>query len=79
MSKNYLKDGNFNKFIVIKNEDIDKYSTYTDLNDMDRILRNVRIGRLKEDKKANTYLVINTDESYAPEIVEILKTNGHWD
>lgn len=27
---------------------------------------------------APEYLVINTDEPYAPEIIEILKRNDHW-
>jgi hypothetical protein len=33
-------------------------------------------GKLPASK--NTYLVINTDEPYADEVIEILKRNGHW-
>jgi len=33
---------------------------------------------LPEEKRQNEYLVINTDEPYAEEIIEILKRNGHW-
>jgi hypothetical protein len=39
----------------------------------------VKMYRDALDKKENTYLVINTDEPYADEIIEILKKNGHWE
>jgi len=36
-------------------------------------------GRKMDGKPPfNNYIVINTDEPYAHEIVEILKKNGHW-
>ena len=39
-----------------------------------------KIGYTKEleGKKENTYLVINTDEPYADEVIAILKRHGHW-
>lgn len=37
-----------------------------------------RIDAGKQPASNNTYIVINTDEPYAPEVVEILKRYGHW-
>lgn len=31
-----------------------------------------------EKKEPHTYLVINRDEHYADEVIEILKRHGHW-
>jgi hypothetical protein len=39
----------------------------------------IRAGREKDGKNPNNkYLVINVDEPYADEVIEILKRNGHW-
>lgn len=71
-------EGMKQKFIVIKNEDIEKYLTTLAKEDLDDILFEIYHGRKRDGKKNNTYLVINTDEPYADEIIEILKRNGHW-
>jgi hypothetical protein len=74
-----LEGGNFNKFIVFKGEDADKYLPNHDLVDLGHILRQINDGRKKEGKSTNNkYLVINTDEPYADEVIAILKRNGHW-
>lgn len=79
MNKDFLQGGNFNKFIVIKNEDIEKYLTHKMKIDLWTCLAYINDGRYTHGKKDDsTYLVIDTDEPYAPEIVEILKKNGHW-
>jgi len=78
MSKDILQGGDFNKFVVIKNEDMDNYSTYSDINNIDMILLNIRSGRRKDNKALNNYIVINIDEEYAPEVIEILKRYKHW-
>ena len=40
----------------------------------------VSAGRAAEGKEpCPKYLVINTDEIYANEVIKILKRNGHWD
>jgi len=47
---------------------------------LSRILKNIRVSRIKFNKKpSNQYLVINIDEPYAGEVIEILKKNRHWD
>ncbi|MFC6545517.1 hypothetical protein [Cohnella cellulosilytica] len=37
-----------------------------------------RINAGKAPASNNSYIVINTDEPYTPQIVEILKRYGHW-
>lgn len=75
----FTSGGDFNKFTVIKNDDLKKYINQDDVLDLEIILE--EIGNRREDEgksRHNTYLVINTDEPYAPEIIEIIKRNGHW-
>ncbi|WP_229716811.1 hypothetical protein [Paenibacillus aceti] len=67
------------KFTVIKNEDVDKYLDDRDRSELSRILWKIEQGRYEEGKDAaNTYLVVNTDEPYAPEVIAIMKDHGHW-
>ena len=69
------EDGNFNKFVVINIKFLQRLSM-TDQLSLHRMIGklNKRIPEL--DKKR--YIVINQDESYADEVIEILKKNGHW-
>jgi uncharacterized Zn finger protein (UPF0148 family) len=74
-----LEGGKFDKFTVIKNEDVQKYIADQDKGALIEIQSNIEDGRLNEGRNiGNTYLVINTDEPYASEVIEILKRNGHW-
>ncbi|MDU5945475.1 hypothetical protein P4H94_26775 [Paenibacillus macerans] len=67
------------RFTVIKNEDVEKYLDARDKSELSRILWKIEQGRYEEGKEAvNKYLVVNVDESYAPEIIEIMKANKHW-
>ncbi len=75
---NFLDGGNFDKFLVLKWDDINRYLTRRDKDDLNECIEAVLDGRRMGGKPDNTYLVINTDEPYAHEIVEILKRNGHW-
>lgn len=77
--KKFLKGGKFDKFLVLKSDDIQRHLSDPDKMKLTELAEKVCDGRHKEGKPwSNTYLVINTDESYAPEIVEVLKRNGHW-
>jgi len=77
MSK--LKCGGLDKFIVIKRDDAQNFLDRVQLDILSRILKAIASGRRRKGKKTdNEYLVINVDEPYAPEIIEILKRNGHW-
>lgn len=65
---------------VIKNEDVEKHLTEMEKVQLLRLLNKVKAGRASEGKQAvNVYLIVNTDESYASDVVQILKDNGHWE
>ena len=56
-----------------------KHASEQDRIDLARILKNIRISRYKFNKNTgNRYLVINVDEYYAKDVVDILKQNNHW-
>lgn len=78
MLKKLLCGGDFNKFTVVKNEDIKKYLTHEMKNELWRCLAYIQDGRATKGKKENTYLVINVDEPYVDEMIGILKRHGHW-
>ena len=74
-----LEGADFNKFIVIKQDDLYRYTSDQDKINLARILKNIRDGRVKFGRETgNKYFVINIDESYAGDVVEILRKNGHW-
>lgn len=74
-----LKCGGLNKFIVIKREDVPAYLDRVERDILSRMLKKIASCRRRKKKNAdNEYLVINTDEPYASEIIEILKRNGDW-
>ncbi|KWX71599.1 hypothetical protein AMQ84_27135 [Paenibacillus riograndensis] len=65
------------KFFIAKKADVDN------LDESNRhlfryILNEIFKRRQAAGKKENTYIMINTDEPYADEVIEILKRNGHW-
>ncbi|MEC0233697.1 hypothetical protein P4H71_04920 [Paenibacillus kribbensis] len=67
------------KFTVIKNEDAENYLDDRDKSELSRILWKIQELRHLSGKPAlNTYLVVNTDEPYATDIVRIMQTNNHW-
>lgn len=68
------------KFTVWKNEDIESYLTEQQKNNLVIYGGIIMMGRILagKEKGENGYFVINTDESYAGEVIEILKKNGHW-
>lgn len=67
------------KFLVIKEEDIYRHLNTLDKKELTRILNKITNGRKLEGKAPdNTYVVVNTDESYIDRIIEIMKSNGHW-
>jgi hypothetical protein len=68
------------KFTVIKNSDMQAIvSNYPGLEyDLKLFFKYLAQLRKFEGKKENKYLVINTDEPYADEVIEILKRHRHW-
>ena len=76
----FLKCGAEKKYIVIKIEDLLKYvPSYFKLAMLDNDLKDIADGRKADGKSpVNEYLVINTDEPYVSEVIDILKRNGSW-
>lgn len=82
----YLKCGAKRKFMVFKIEYLDilcanqiiKNAFQTICGGYDDIRRRVKNSEGKADLPDPEYLVINTDEPYINEIIEILKKNNHW-
>lgn len=71
--------GDFNKFLVFKIDDVKKYLGEAAYAQLSHTLAQIAFMREKEGKTpCNTHLVVNIDEPYAPQIVDILKQNGHW-
>lgn len=70
-------EGISNKYTVFKNEDLKQLplTIQTQIQLAGDMIVHNRVG---EGKPENIYLVINTDESYADEVIEILKLHGHW-
>lgn len=67
------------KFVVFNKIDIKKYVPAFMLGGMQDVVTEIEEGRKADGKTIDhRYLVINTDEKYAPEVVNILKREGHW-
>lgn len=75
-----MKCGGVRKYIVIKIED---YAKYVNSGIKAALLQNdledIEAGRKADGKEpCPEYIVINTDEPYTQEVIEIMKRNGHW-
>lgn len=66
------------KHVVVKIEDIFEHLNPTEREILLMLLNKIEEERIMNGKKINEYLVINTDETYAEQVVNILKANGHW-
>lgn len=67
------------KFGVFKWEDAEKYLDNRRLSNLKFYLKIIEQGRENDgETTGNTYVTINTDESYAGRVIEIMKENGHW-
>ena len=74
-----LECGGLKKFVVLKIEDIEEYLPKVAQLQLKMVQVRIECSRVLDFKSIdNEYLVINVDEPYAPEIIEILKKNGHW-
>ena len=66
------------KFVVIKTEDVGKYLNYSGRIALNHVLEVIEDGRSMDGKKFNNYVVINTDEQYADQVIDLMKTHNHW-
>ena len=64
------------KFIVFKAEDIEKYCSHTQIEELSGINKTINSGRIKDNRKIdNRYLVVNTDEPYANDVKKVIEEN----
>jgi hypothetical protein len=69
-----------NKFIVIKRSEFDEIATKEQKREMYNLRYAIARYRVANNKRSDrNYAVINLDEPYAPEIIEIMRKNGHWE
>lgn len=79
LKQRYLQCGGLRKHIVIKIDDLKYINSVFKVAMLENDLKDIEEARKAEGKNScPEYLVINTDEPYASEIIEILKRNGHW-
>ncbi len=71
-------DGMKDKFLVLNRNDIEKYLNKDLKCQLDIACMQITACREIDGKSKNNYLVINTDEPYANQVMEIMKSNGHW-
>ena len=72
-------EGFKHKFIVLKHDEYDRVTTPTERNHVVAIGEKIGKLRIEEGKTPYPkYLVINTEESYADEVIEILKRHDQW-
>lgn len=68
------------KYLVVKHEDIQKWvPMWYQERVLDVILDTVKDGREIDGKKENSYIVINMDEPYIQEIIDVMRRHGHWE
>jgi recombinational DNA repair protein RecR len=59
--------------MVLKYDDIDKYLTKTQLEQLTDIISSINNGRLSEKKRINKYIICNMDEPYSAAVLNIIK------
>lgn len=77
-------EGRGRRYTVLNERDLAKYGNEEELDKMEEaigyVLADVEFGREQDGKKPyNSYIVINVDEPYIEEIIEVMKRHGDWD
>ena len=63
----------FEKFIVLKNADAERYLTDEELKTLRSLQKKILTGRMSDGKmQNNTYYVVNTDEPYAIQVRDLI-------
>jgi ABC-type Fe3+-citrate transport system substrate-binding protein len=65
------------KYLVLKNNDIENRLGQHQRVLLNDICETIGNSRLVDGKDKNLYLVLNTDESYAPEVFALMFKHGH--
>lgn len=66
------------KYYVLKIADMALYLAPDERSAIFTAMERISLGREKDGKGANTYLVVNTDEPYAGQVAQIMKSHGHF-
>ncbi|MED4068549.1 hypothetical protein [Priestia megaterium] len=70
---------NFDKYTVIENEDV-RCLSYENQSCLEELLQTIKLNRVARMlEPAGNYIVVNKNELYAAEIIEILKRHGCWE
>jgi hypothetical protein len=77
-------EGRERRYTIINEKDLNKYVNEDERDDLNRELsyvqRKIEEAREEEGKKPyNSYIIINTDEPYILEIIEVMKRHGHFE
>lgn len=77
-------EGRKRRYTVINERDMKKYVPEKAESDFQYEFNNIcdliEEGRCKDGKQRyNSYIVINVDEPYVDEIIEVMKRHGHWE
>ncbi len=65
--------------LVLKLSRIQEHLNAEELNEFVELLEVIYNRTVEAGEKDHEYIVVNMDEPYAEEVVEVLKRNGHWD
>lgn len=66
--------------LVVKHADIYDYLLRSERHELNIYLQTIQDQRIRAGKPASPdYLVINMDEPYADEVIDIMRAHGHWD
>ena len=65
----------YNKYLVIKRADIDKYLSQDAKAILDYLTEKIDTGRLMEKKPLHNYIVVNQTEPYAEKVWELIEEN----
>ncbi|OCA87487.1 hypothetical protein A8F95_08680 [Bacillus wudalianchiensis] len=81
--KGAVLEGRERRYTVINERDVTKYVPEGAREDFNASFNNIcdwiEEGRIEDGKKPfNSYIVINTDEPYIGEIIEVMKRHGHF-
>lgn len=66
-----------NTHIVIKRDDIKKYLSVRQLNNLQDVLNTIMNGREKDGKnRCNEYYICNVDEHYSDKVLDVILKGG---
>lgn len=65
------------KYFVIKKDELSRYTHRFSREAVETAVKLIELSRAEKGKKPNSYIVINRDEPYADQVIEIMKQHGH--